>query len=124
MKKSLHTYSAFHSVSAIFMMLALLWLTISMPFVDAGQQELAKQGQGATTGLAQSANDEESSNCFGNTTEEKAPSGNSSASEEYLHDNHAHDYFVSIDSQYHNCENEDAYHAYHGELLVPPPNVG
>jgi hypothetical protein len=122
MKKSLHTYSTFHSVSAIFMMLALLWLTISIPFVDAGLQKLAKDGKVVNNGFAHCANDEESGNCFGNTTEEKAPTNSNTASEEYLHDHHSHDHFFSIASQFHSCENEGTYHAYHGELLVPPPN--
>ena len=61
-------------------------------------------------------------NPFGNTTEEKAPVSNS-FSEEYLHDHHSTDCFFSIVLQYHKCENADTYHAYHGELLVPPPNV-
>ncbi len=121
MRKSLHSYSVFHAVSAIFMMLALLWLTISTPFVDAAQQELAKDGKIVNTGFAHCTNDEESGNSFSNTTEEKAPNG-STASEEYLHDHHSQDHFFSIASQYHSCENEGTYHAYHGELLVPPPN--
>jgi hypothetical protein len=65
--------------------------------------------------------EEEAANPFGNTTEEKAPS--SSFSEEFLHDHHKADYFFSIVSQYHNSENDGTYVAYHGELLVPPPNA-
>ena len=76
----------------------------------------------ANAGFSHTANEDETADPFGNTTEEKAPSG-STASEEYLHDNHSHDCFFSIASQFHQCENEDAYHAFHGELLVPPPNV-
>lgn len=71
-----------------------------------------------------SSNDEEAANPFGNTTEEKAPSGsNVSFSEEYLHDNHHSDHFFSAKASYHKCENADTYHAFHGELLVPPPNM-
>ena len=42
MKKNNKTYTCFQSGSAVFMILALLWLTISAPFAFAGQQELAK----------------------------------------------------------------------------------
>lgn len=65
---------------------------------------------------------EEEANPLGNTTEEKAPNSLSSFSEEYLHDNHRSEYFFLIASQFHKCENANTYVAFHGELLVPPPN--
>lgn len=102
------------------MIAALLWLTISLPFVYASQQEFAKQEQKANTGFPVSGNEEEA-NPLGNATEEKAPNG-SSFSEEYTHDHHKSDHFFSIISQYHKCENAETYVAFHGELLVPPPN--
>jgi hypothetical protein len=114
-------YNPFHLLSAVFMILALLWLTISVPFVYACQQEFAKQDKMENAGSPLSVNEEEA-NPFGNTTEEKAP-GSGSFSEEYLHDHHSTDCFFSIVLQYHKCENADTYHAYHGELLVPPPNA-
>lgn len=122
MKKAEKKYSFSQLASAVFMIVALLWLTISAPFVFAGQQKLANQCK--TTAHAETplpCSEEESSNPFGNTTEEKAPSS-SSFSEEYLHDNHKSDYFFSISSQYHKIEDSGTYIAFHGELLVPPPN--
>lgn len=105
------------------MMVALLWLTVSTPFVFASQQELAKQDKIAADSQSPlSVNEEESSNPFSNTTEEKNPSS-TSFSEEYLHDQHITDHFFLIATQYHNCGNAGTYIAYHGELLVPPPNV-
>lgn len=104
------------------MMLALLWLTISLPFVLAGQQEIAKQQHTENTASPLTGNEEESANPFGNSTEEKAP-GNSSFSEEYLHDHHKEDSFLAAARQYRSCEDARNYIAYHGELLVPPPNV-
>ena len=109
-------------VSAIVLVVTLLWLTVSTPFVFASQQHLAKQSKAAQAEQPVNAGDEESANPFGNTTEEKAPSGNS-FSEEFLHDSHSFDYFISVRSQYQKCEDADTYHAFHGELLVPPPNV-
>lgn len=122
MKANKKTYDFFQKASAVFMILALLWLTISAPFVFAGQQELAKYSKAAnvTSPLAQT--EEETSNPLGNASEEKAP-GTTSFSEEYLHDYHVTDHFFSINLQYHKCENADTYIAFHGELLVPPPNV-
>ncbi len=122
MKKNKRTYSVFQLVSAVCMILALLWLTVSAPFIYASQQEFAKQNQTAKADFPVSGNEEEN-NPFGANTEEKAPSTSNSFSEEYLHDNHKAEYFFSIASQYHKCENAGTYVAFHGELLVPPPNV-
>lgn len=121
MKGTQKKYSFFQLASAVFMIAALLWLTISAPFVYAGQQEIAKQSKTANTNTAFPGNEEEASNPFGNTTEEKAPSS-SSFSEEYLHDHHNTEYFFSISSQSHKSENAGTYIAFHGELHVPPPN--
>jgi len=115
-------YSLFQPASAIFMILALLWLTISFPFVYASQQELAKQDKTANAPSSH-CNEEEAANPLGNTTEEKAPGTGSSFSEEYLHANHAADHFFSIASLFYKCENSGIYNAFHGEVQVPPPNV-
>ena len=102
------------------MMLALLWLTVSTPFVFAGQQKITEHHQAADLNDNNPVN-EEDSNPFGNTTEEKAPSG-VSLSEEYLHDHHSSDYYFFISSQYHKLDDAGVYVAFHGEMLVPPPN--
>ncbi|MGZ8558232.1 MAG: hypothetical protein ACXWWC_07865 [Chitinophagaceae bacterium] len=121
MRRHVKIYNFFQLCSAVFLILALLWLTISLPFVYASQQELAKQNKSQNAAISFAGNEEETTNPFSNT-EEKAPANGASFSEEYMHDNHKADYFFSIASQYHKCENADTYHAFHGELLVPPPN--
>lgn len=105
------------------MILTLLWLTVSTPFVVSFQQEMAKQGLSTNSTSPLSTDDEDSSNPFGNNTEEK-PASNASVSlaEEYLHDSHKAEYLFSVTSTYHKCENAGTYTAFHGELLVPPPN--
>ncbi len=122
MKKGYKIYSVFQLVSAIVMILALVWLTVSTPYVYAAQQELAKLQKMEKAASPLTGSEEESSNPFGNSTEEKAP-GNTSLSEEYIHSNYRIYFFFSIATQYHKCENADTYIAFHGELLVPPPNV-
>jgi hypothetical protein len=122
MKKNRKIYNGFQLASAIFMILALMWLTVSAPFINASQQEQAKLHKSANAGNPIAGNEEEAANPFGGT-EEKAPGNNGSVSEEYLHDHHIADHFFSIASQYHKCENAGTYIAFHGELLVPPPNV-
>jgi hypothetical protein len=116
------TYSVFQLASAVVMIAALLWLTVSTPFVYASQQELAKQNKAASSGML-SGTEEETSNSLGNSTEEKKPSGNNSFSEEYLHHHHIDDNFISTISTFHKCENSGVYNAFHGEVHVPPPNM-
>lgn len=124
MKRNLKKNNGSRAISVIFMMVALLWLTISLPFLYAAQQELKKQGLTVTSESPVSENDEDSTNPFGNSTEEKVPgNNNTSFSEEYLHDHYIADHFFSSDPKYYRFEDEDAYHAFHGELLVPPPNA-
>ena len=116
-------YSPFHLSSALFMIMALLWLTISAPFVYASLQEHAKVTKAITSSTPAGGNEEEAGNPFGNNTEEKTPNNYSSFSEEYLHDHHLEEYFFSVALRYHKCENSDTYVAYHGEVQVPPPNA-
>lgn len=104
------------------MILTLLWLTVSTSFLVSAQQELASQGKSSNASFPLSANEEESSSPFGSTTEEKAPSGNS-LSEEYLHDVDHEEYFRLTSLQYDMRYAPGVYIAFHGELLVPPPNV-
>lgn len=122
MKGNYKPYTIFQLCLAIFLILALLWLTISTPFVYTSQQALTKQYNSENSAIPLAGNEEEAPNPF-NDTEEKAPASSGSFSEEYMHDNHKAAYFFSIVSQYHKCENTDIYHAFHGELLVPPPNA-
>jgi len=128
MKKQKKTYSIFQMASAIFMMLALLWLTVSTPFVFASQQKMA--GQHSSQNIESSFSDnpladgsEEEANPFSNTTEEKNPNSSNSFSEEFLHHHHDDSHFFLLFSQLHKSENAGTYVAFHGELLVPPPNA-
>ena len=122
MKKNQNPYSVFQLGSSLFMILALLWLTISIPFVYASQQEMAKANNAQNISPL-CGTEEETTNPLGNTTEEKSPNSGNSISEEYLHDHHASDHFFSINTLYHKGENADDYTAFHGEVQVPPPNV-
>ena len=121
MEKGQQSYSFFSLVSAFVMIAALAWLTISAPFVYASQQEIAKQNSSAAAELL-IAGTEEEANPINGSTEEKAPKTLNSVSEEYLHDNHRSEYLLSLTSQFHKGEDATTYIAYHGELLVPPPN--
>lgn len=122
MNRKMKAYQIYQQLSAVFLMLSLLWLTVSLPFVYESQKELAKHQKTLTDQSSHSGIEEEAANPFGNTTEEKAPSSNVSVSEEYLHDNHVAEHFLAISSQRYKCENSGIYDAFHGEVHVPPPN--
>jgi hypothetical protein len=122
MKKGQQPYNFFSRLSAFIMIVALSWLTISAPFVYASQQEIAKQNNSAAAELPVAGTEEEA-NPLNGSTEEKAPKTLNSVSEEYLHDNHRSEYFLSLTSQFHKGEDATTYIAYHGELHVPPPNM-
>lgn len=102
------------------MILALFWLTISTPFVCDFQQRMAKANV-ENSHASQNSSDEETTNPLGNSNEEKT-SSSSNFSEEYMHDHHSvHVIYVEI-TRFHKALNTDTYIAFHGELLVPPPN--
>lgn len=104
-------------------MLTLFWLTISTPFVIASQQELAKQQKVLTVDSPSAdCNDEAGDNSGNNNIEEKVPV-TTNLSEEFLHEHHTTQFFFTIISLYHKLENSGTYTAFHGELLVPPPNA-
>lgn len=122
MKKNHKIFSIAQLVSAVVMILALMWLTVSTPFVLASQQEIAKKHKMEKTSTPLTTSEEETTKVPGTNTEEKTPGSSTSVSEEFLHDNHRADYFISLSMQYHKLDNAGTYIAYHGELLVPPPN--
>ena len=116
------TYNLFQLASAVLMILALMWLTISAPFVYESQQQIAKYSKSSSAPMAFDMSEDET-NPFGNNTEEKAPGSINSFSEEYLHNHHDAEYLLSIALQYHKNDDAGTYIAFHGELLVPPPNA-
>src|SRR5687767_3552311 len=81
--------------SSIFMMLALAWLTVSLPFVYEAQQVRDNQKTESHQNLPDT---EEDANPFANTTEEKTPNSVNTPSEEYLHDSHSSDTYITVPS--------------------------
>lgn len=124
MKKGLTIYQFRHQLISILMLVTLLWLTVSTPFVYASQLQLEKQ----EAPLSQSSQDDNSDDeqaCTplgSNTTEEKTSGSVNSLSEEYLHlDSELfHLAELSLSHTRHHAVSE--YVAFHGELLCPPPD--
>lgn len=106
-----------------FMMMNMLWLTISLPFIadsrsDCQSEQTSTAGanpfdtQGEDTGFPQTGG-----------SEEKASEGSNGFNEEYLHH---HEGMEALSAEagkasMHDLA-QDAYCAFHGELIVPPPN--
>ncbi len=122
MKRKKKSVTVFKLGSAVFMVITLLWLTVSTPFVVAAQQLFYQQDELANAQNPNS-NEEESSNPLGSNAEGKASVNSTSFSEEYLHEHHVIHHFPPTALQHYQSVNAGTYTAYHGELLVPPPNV-
>lgn len=119
-KKS--TYNFFNRLSAALMFVTLIWLTISIPFVAAVKEEIAKKNK-TSIQISYTGEREEGSSTTNplNGTEEKAP-GSINLAEEFLHDHSTTEHFIAIVSEHYNPHMPSTYEAFHGELLVPPPN--
>ena len=121
MKKEQKKYNPGRFVCVILMMLSLLWLTISTPFTYASHQKLVKEGKMVNLSTDASS-EEEATNPFGNNNE-KSPTDSGPFSEEYIHPAHKIEHFFSLALQFYNCQKSSIYIAFHGEILVPPPNA-
>jgi hypothetical protein len=112
-------------ISGIFLMLVLVWLTVSTPFVTSFQIQIAAQEKETQKNTNAACTDEDAPGCnpFANTTEEKTESGSITFSEEYLHDHYEIIHTLDDLLKHDNCGHSALYIAFHGELLSPPPEV-
>ncbi|MEO6358689.1 MAG: hypothetical protein ABIU77_19975, partial [Ferruginibacter sp.] len=79
------SYTIFQKATAIFLMMTLLWLTVSTPFVMSVHQKLAKQQKAfATNTPVSESQDDATDQSGGNFVEEKAPVS-SNLLEDFLH---------------------------------------
>ena len=118
MEKKQPHYKMIHRLSSLFMLLALAWLTICLPYVN--ENRLAVKSQIQLT--SEECPENENSNPLSNTNEEKSEGGVSLLSE-YLHNPfHMEHSFFGIASLY-KCHPSDLYLAYHPDLIIPPPEA-
>lgn len=96
------------------MIVTLLWLTVSTPFVFKAQQEQKKE----QTQSKQNYN----TNPFSNTTEEKNESSVNTLSE-YLHEPPAMENNFIVLTTLYKLYSSKIYLAHHPELLSPPPEA-
>lgn len=106
-------------LTSLLMMVVLAWLTVSLPFVYSAQKVFHAKQAASSQQAADSGDD----NPLVNTTEEKTSSNASMFSEEYLHEAHASDHFLTELSIDYKIEQVATYTAFYGELLSPPPDL-
>lgn len=100
--------------SCVLLIVALLWLTISTPFVYEAKQ-VQKE-------ISSDAKPCENINPFSNTTEEKNESNVNTLSE-YLYEHQFTANHSLAFVRYYKCHPFDIYFEYHPELLSPPPEA-
>ena len=100
------------------MIVALLWLTISTPFVYAHQQETKKEAAQKHQGTEKT---DDSSNPLSNTNEEKSEGGVTTLSEYLLDVQQIEHHFITLSLTY-KCHSSDLYLAFHPETISPPPD--
>ena len=113
-----------HILSSVVMILALIWLTISLPYTYAAQQKLAKGKISLTKeskGVPCDEDNTDENSPFANTTEEKVPT-NVNLTEEYLHHQDEPLPFSTDKLSHSHHHSYDVYVAFYGELLSPPPD--
>jgi hypothetical protein len=122
MKETRHKFSLQQKIHACFMIMALLFLTVSAPLTVRSQVN-DNDLSGQQSEIPSSPVEEESNNPFGNNTEEKVP-GSNNPLEEFLHDYSDHTLLCSDNINKFGSRDADIFIDYHQELLVPPPNAG
>jgi hypothetical protein len=108
----------------VFMMMNILWLTVSLPFIADSRSGCTSEQSSTASANPFDAQAEDAGFPQTGGSEEKASEGSNGFNEEYLHH---HEGLEAMSAEagktsMHDIA-QDAYCAYHGELLVPPPNV-
>ena len=102
-------------LAAMVMVISLVWLTVSLPFV---YNSICANGF-ATETESTAGTDQPGEEVPIQSSEEKAP--NNSVQEEYLHGAAENLVLLSLFLDHRASHNSTDYVAYHGELLSPPP---
>lgn len=107
----------------IFMMMNMLWLTVSLPIIADSRLDSRSVCQTLACDTPLDAQGEDAGFPQTGATEEKGSEGSNSFNEEYLHhyEGLASMGLTTGKTTMHDLA-QDAYCAFHGELLVPPPN--
>jgi hypothetical protein len=119
MRQKASTYNAVQKIGSLLLMLALLWLSVSTPYVYQFQQKTKTEKQAVT---AENNADAEDGGLLTNTNEEKAESGPNTL-QEFLHEPlHLEHPSIEQVNEYGHFE-QKASVAYHPDLISPPPEA-
>lgn len=100
--------------SSLIMIIALIWMTVSTPFIYAADKMV-------TTEVEKNTGDTDDSTALTGATEEKSESSTNTLSE-YLNDLlHEFRPFTSVVKVF-KCHSSDIYLAFRPELISPPPD--
>jgi len=109
------TYHLGKICSVLMLTMLLGWLTVSLPYVYQAKQQ-SQQTKKVVADLGSS--EEETAGSLGGSTEEKT-SGNTLS--EFLHEQESLAELATLLISHAPDASDDTYLAFHGELLVPPP---
>lgn len=113
-------YTLRQYIATLLMLFALVWLTVSLPYVYETKLKVASKELNGKFEV-----EKNNANPFANTTEEKTCGGINTLTEEYIHHT-SFDNAAPVMGQVQLLElhyHEGTYTAFHGELLCPPPNA-
>jgi len=119
MRKAKYISILLRKINAGFFVLALVWLTVSTPFLMASQ--FSQDQLTSIESPIDNGGEEETANPLNSSSEEK-PHNCNGIVEEYIHHSAAFIAFNYTSLAHSISVDADSYQAYHGELLVPPPN--
>jgi hypothetical protein len=118
--------STYKNISVvIFMMMTMFWLTISLPFISESRIASNIESKSSACNEVMDAQQSEDAGFpQTSTSEEKGSEESANSNEEYLHHHEGGllPGLTDCKTTMHDLA-QDAYCAFHGELLVPPPNV-
>jgi hypothetical protein len=98
----------------LIMIVSLLWLTVSAPFIYEASKMVETQTE-------QTGSDNDESNPLAGATEERSET-NSNTSSEYLNEHFHECWTFSSGREIFKCHSSDIYLAFRPELICPPPD--
>ncbi|PHX74253.1 MAG: hypothetical protein CK547_04250 [Chitinophagaceae bacterium] len=121
MRKNRNIYSIIKKINASLLLLAVISLTISTPVAFFTQEFSENTPEQNTPHPIDDSEDGASNLLNSNTNEEDAPANDNSI-EKFVHNPSEFETNHIQKVSYFETNKVKLYHAYHGELLVPPPN--
>ena len=120
MRKNRNIYRVIKKINASLLLLAVISLTISTPVVFFTQEFSENTPEQNTPHPIDDSEDVASNLLNSNTNEEDAPANHNI--EKFVHNPSEFETNHIQKVSYFETNKVKLYHAYHGELLVPPPN--